>query len=113
MAADELLGQVQALHLAPGDTLVLTVDRRLSHEEAERLRASLEARFPGNKALVLEGGMALATISEQGGQLDRIEAMLATLVDALADDEEEDPEHPSRTLDGDPAGQAREPGTPL
>jgi hypothetical protein len=45
-------------------------------------------------------------------QLDRIERKLDALLDALAE-EQEDEDQPSRTLDGQDAGQERDPLQPL
>jgi hypothetical protein len=47
---------------------------------------------------------------EQFAMLQRIEAKLDTLLAMLADEEEGEP---ARTLDGEPDGGERAPGTPL
>lgn len=93
---------------ADGD-LVLTVPYALTVAQAEGLRAHLDRELPGRKVLVLGNGMRLGRIGDSE-QLDRIERKLDTLIKALADDDDDEPQY---TLDGDPMPGEREEGAPL
>lgn len=52
--------EVQRLKLEPGDVLVLSYDGMLSADQAQHMRAIVEQRFPGHKAMVLTDGMTLS-----------------------------------------------------
>jgi len=54
------VGDVQKLHLAPGDALVITTERSLSSETANRLIASVQSKFPGHKVIVMSDGLKLS-----------------------------------------------------
>ena len=57
--------QVSAGHLLrpqPGDLLVFTTERYMRREDAERFAAFMQARLPGVKAIMLDGGVQLAEI---------------------------------------------------
>lgn len=60
-------GDVQRLHLAPGDTLVVRFGEALSMEQTERIRAHIreQLRDPGAKVLVLDGGAKMSVVSPQ------------------------------------------------
>lgn len=88
------------------DTVVFSTGQRLSAEQHRLLAQALEARFPDNRVVVLEGGAKLSLLSDHE-QLTRIEAKLDTLISALAEDGE-DEETPALTLDGQQAGGERD-----
>jgi len=114
---DALVSQVEALHAGPDDLLVITCPGPIDDETALRLRRTAHELLGGRKALVLGDGMQITTLG-QHRQLQRIEAalatvqaQLATLLQALAD--EGDPA-PGRTLDGDLfSSRERDPSEPL
>lgn len=56
---DDEIAYVKVAHVEPGDVLVLHVPREVSSFEADRLRTSVEARFPGHKAMVVAAGARL------------------------------------------------------
>jgi hypothetical protein len=59
------LGDMQRLHVKPGDSFVLTLDRSLPHDQLRRLHEAW-ARFAGAEVplLVLEPGMKLGIITK-------------------------------------------------
>ena len=50
---------LNVLHLKAGDTLVLTLDGRISEDSAERIKAHLQHALPKTKALILGDGMKI------------------------------------------------------
>lgn len=47
--------------IRPGDTVLISTQRRLSQAEADRLATQLGDRMPGVKVLVLEGVTTIST----------------------------------------------------
>ena len=84
------------------NTIVIEVDEVLSAKRMSMLREAAESWFPGRKVLVLTKGIRIS----RDDQLRRIEAKLDAILDALAEEPEEDQ---SATLDD--AGEARRPVT--
>ena len=84
------------------NTIVIETDEVLSSERMARLLDAAEGGFPGRKVVVLTKGVRIS----RDEQLKRIEAKLDTILDALAEEPEEDQ---SATLDD--AGEARRPVT--
>jgi len=71
MMAEEIryIGELQRLELKPGDRFVLTTDRPISHEQAERIK-DVWHQFVGperHELLILDNGMKLGVISEPNG----------------------------------------------
>lgn len=98
-----------------GDLLVITVPQVLSMDQRERAiaLAELQAERLGCRALLLDGGAnaqlqpstaeLLAEMQKQTALLEQIATGQLALIEALADDESEDPDAPPRTyLDGTP-----------
>lgn len=77
--------------------VVFELDGHLSDEQRERLRAELERGFTGQGVVVLPPGVKRCRCD----QLDRIEQQLAALVNALAEEGEEEQDEPARSLDGE------------
>lgn len=59
------LGDVQRLQLGPDDLLVLTTDQHLSSAALDRIRAAVESTIPGQRVVVLTGGMKLGVLSKE------------------------------------------------
>jgi hypothetical protein len=114
---DALVSQVEALHLEDDDVLVLMLPLALDDRTAAHIRTHVEARFPGRRVLVMDGGMQVQPLG-QHRHLQRIEAALAsvqsqlsTLLRALAEEDEPAATH---TLDGDLfSTRERDPSQPL
>lgn len=62
MTFEPLPVRVEVHELRPGDRLVLRVPGVVTQETADRLRAQIEARFPGHVAVVLGDGMTLDVV---------------------------------------------------
>jgi hypothetical protein len=50
---------VSVLKLQPGDGVVLQCDGPISHDTADRIRATWEAWMPGTKAIVMGDGLSV------------------------------------------------------
>lgn len=57
------VGSMERVNLYPGDHLVLFSEMQLSDETCERLKTSLETKFPGHPVTVLSGGLRLGVVS--------------------------------------------------
>lgn len=57
--ADVELPEVRILRLQEGDVLLFQAPERLTDKESATMVERIEATFPGNRALVLEHGVAL------------------------------------------------------
>ncbi|MBB3806403.1 hypothetical protein FHR51_002555 [Xanthomonas arboricola] len=89
----------------PDGKVVFEIDQHLSLQQYEDLRDSLQRGLDSPAtAVVLPPGVRMVT---NPAQLDRIEQKLDALLNALADDVEED-EEPARTLDGELYGGERD-----
>jgi len=88
--------------LHEGDVAVM-FNNILSIDQMKNIRDSLSAQFPDRRFLVLDGGATVASISPD--QLDRIEAKLDALLEALA--QEEDEPLQAFDLDGNPVPSER------
>jgi hypothetical protein len=52
----DLVERVEALHLDAGDVIVMTIDDPdMNQNRLDEMRLLLEARFPGHKALIING----------------------------------------------------------
>lgn len=75
------------------EPVVIEVDRTLSHDQRIRIMNQAWEAWPERKVIVLEQGMRI----NRDERLDRIEAKLDALIQALAEDDEDRPTH---DLDG-------------
>lgn len=82
--------------------IVIECDAALSHETMNRYRDYLRTIWPERKVLILDAGQRLARNHEP--QLARIERKLDLLIQALAEDEEEEP---AIGMDGKPLPRER------
>lgn len=93
------------------EIVVLSYPCALCADQVEGIRRDWdEAGLPG-KLVVLTDGAKLSVLGRDE-QLDRIESLLTTLVESLADEGEET-EQPQLTLDGEAAGGERDDSQPL
>lgn len=53
---------LMSIDVAPGDTLMLTTERRLTFEQHAFIRAQVEAILPGLRTVVLDGGLRPAGV---------------------------------------------------
>lgn len=107
--------QIQKMCPTMGDLLVVTSPHPLTMDQRQKMRSSLEplADRLGVQLLVLDGGVAAqlqpgmhSLLEEQRKQtaiLERMEQQQSLLIQALADDEPEDPDvQPLTYIDGSP-----------
>jgi hypothetical protein len=107
--------QIQKLEPKQSDLLTISVPLPLKQEQRERLEANLRplVQRMGCELIVLEAGITaqlqpnmadlLAEQQKQTALLEQIATGQLALIEALADDEGEDPDAPPRTyLDGTP-----------
>ena len=59
--------EIAKLALKPGDTIILKYAGKLSYEIMERLKTHIELFFPGHRALVLDQGLELQVVTQEGG----------------------------------------------
>lgn len=52
--------------IAPGDTLLITCDQRLTKEQVEHIKANLATSLPGVKAALLHGGLRATAVLARG-----------------------------------------------
>lgn len=103
--------QKQILKIEGQEIVVLSYPCSLHAEQVEGIRHYWdEAGLPG-KLVVLTDGAKLSVLGRDE-QLDRIESMLAMLVESLADEGEEI-DQPELTLDGERVGGERDDSQPL
>lgn len=101
----------QSFQIEGQEIVVLSYQGSVSEEQAHALKQQWsEAGMPG-KLLVLSEGATLSVLGRDE-QLDRIESLLTTLVELLADEGEE-LEQPELTLDGEAVGGERDDTQPL
>jgi hypothetical protein len=55
-------GQIEALHLEPGDVVVVTVENRISANEAVHLRDLLNGLFPDHRVVLFASGITLQAV---------------------------------------------------
>ena len=60
------LTSVQVADLKPNDVLVFEVESHLSQETVQRIKAYAEHLWPGHRVAVLDAGMKLKVMREQG-----------------------------------------------
>ena len=60
------LATISKADLKPTDVLVVEVDRHITMEAADRIKALMEQVWPGQEVVVLEKGMSLKVVSQQG-----------------------------------------------
>lgn len=63
---------LKKLTLTPGDVLVLTTDRDLSHAQGERIREILKTKFPKHESLVLSRGVSLSVMRRKDSRRGRL-----------------------------------------
>lgn len=101
----------QWLEIEGQEIVVLSYPCSLQPGQVEGIRRDWdEAGLPG-KLVVLTDGAKLSVLGRDE-QLDRIESLLTTLVESLADEGEET-EQPQLTLDGEALGGERNESQPL
>ncbi|AKQ59722.1 hypothetical protein ACR55_01852 [Bordetella hinzii] len=100
----------QWLEIEGQEIVVLSYPCSLCAEQVEGIRRDWdEAGLPG-KLVVLTDGAKLSVLGRDE-QLDRIESLLTTLVESLADEGEEGQQE--YTLDGEAVGGERDDSQPL
>jgi hypothetical protein len=52
--------------IAPGDTLLITCDQRLTKEQVEHIKANFATSLPGTKVALLCGGLRATAVLAQG-----------------------------------------------
>jgi len=52
--------------IAPGDTLLITCDQRLTKEQVEHIKANFATSLPGVKVAILSGGLRATAVLAQG-----------------------------------------------
>lgn len=57
-----IIAGLMSIDVAPGDTLMLTTERRLTLEQLAFIRAQVEAFLPGLRTVVLDGGLRPAGV---------------------------------------------------
>lgn len=69
MNVQEIDAKVASLTVRAGDTVIVMCDRALQAEQINRLGTYIESKLPqGVKALVLDGGMTVATLCADKGE---------------------------------------------
>lgn len=58
----EHVAQAVRLELKPGDVVALYINRPISIEQGRRIKAEWETKFPGTRAVVLDGGLTIGAI---------------------------------------------------
>lgn len=58
--------EVRVVRLQPGDVIVLVTSKRLSLDAAEHMREHAQAFFDGHQVVVLEDGLTLEVLREDG-----------------------------------------------
>lgn len=92
------------------EIVVLSYPCALKNDQVELIKRDwAESGLPG-KLVVLSDGAKLSVLGRDE-QLDRIESMLTTLVESLAEEGEEDQQE--LTLDGEAVGGERDDSQPL
>lgn len=103
--------QEQILQIEGQEIVVLSYPCAVHDEQAEHIKRQwAEAGLPG-KLVVLSDGATISVLGRDE-KLDRIEAKIDALLDALADEGEE-MEQPELTLDGEAVGGERDDSQPL
>ncbi|MGN3704479.1 hypothetical protein [Achromobacter xylosoxidans] len=101
----------QTLRVDEQEIVVLSLPGSVSGEQAEQIKQYWAAEGLPGKLVVLSDGAKLSVLGRDE-QLDRIESLLTTLVESLADETEE-MERPELTLDGEAVGGERDGTQPL
>lgn len=78
-------------------TIVVSVPQHLKGSQRQKLREIAERAFPGRRLMIVDGGIEVSDAG-RSAQMDRIEAKLDALLDALADEGDDD--EPQYDLDG-------------
>ncbi len=107
--------QIEKLTPKQGDLLVITIPHVLTSAQRETASIQMQAQAEqlGYRAIVLDGGITaqlqpnmadlLAEQQKQTALLEQIATQNLALIEALADDEDGDPDAPPSTyLDGSP-----------
>lgn len=77
-------------------TIVVSIQQILKGDQRQQFREIVQQAFPDRRVFIAEGGMQVSEVG-QAEKLDRIEAKLDALLDALAEEDEEEPQY---DLDG-------------
>lgn len=102
--------QEQSLQIDGQEVVVLSYPFSVSGDQAEAIKQQwAEAGLPGKLVVLSEG--AKLSVMGRDEQLDRIESMLTTLVESLAEEGEEGRQE--YTLDGEAVGGERDDTQPL
>lgn len=56
----KITGEIQKLHLEPGDKIIVSLDRHIPVEAAERLQEQLLEIFPEHESYILARGLRLS-----------------------------------------------------
>jgi hypothetical protein len=62
---DEPIGEVKRMTLAPGDSILVEVDRRLSDWEADRISTGVQRIFPGHQVLVVPPSITVSVVGDE------------------------------------------------
>lgn len=88
-----------------GETaIVVSTPHHISSDQRQHLKEIVRKAFPGRRVLIADGGMQVREVGIEE-KLDRIEAKLDALIEALAEDDEQEE---SFDLDGNPIGGQRD-----
>lgn len=60
------LGVCHGLVIRPGDTLIVSVQQRLTPEHADELKRKLAKRLPGVESVVMDSGTQVAVYRPEG-----------------------------------------------
>ena len=72
-------------------TIVVYIQRHVRSDHRQHLKEIVQKAFPGRRVLIADGGMQVREVGIEE-KLDRIEAKLDALLDALAEDEDDEPQ---------------------
>jgi len=100
----------QSLQVDGQDIVVLSLPGPASGEQVEQIKQYWAAEGLPGKLVVLSDGASLSVLGRDE-QLDRIESLLTTLVESLAEEGEEGQQE--YTLDGEAVGGERDDSQPL
>jgi hypothetical protein len=59
----KITGRIESLHLEPGDTVVATVEGRLTSAQGKAMRDALLEKFPGHDAIVVSDGTTISKVT--------------------------------------------------
>lgn len=100
----------QSLQVDGQEIVVLSLPGPVSGEQVEQIKQYWAAEGLPGKLVVVSDGASLSVLGRDE-QLDRIESLLTTLVESLAEEGEEGQQE--YTLDGEAVGGERDDSQPL